>query len=377
MKRIFNDKNRLIVIFVGLFIVITILLLLIFNEGKKTYTVTFELDGGTLQNGTLEQVILPGDDATPPAVYKEGFIFDKWSESYTEITENKVITAIWSPLPKYTVTFDLDGGTLVDGDLEQTVLHGGSAIPPKATKDGYYLSSWTVSYSGVYSDVVTKAVWSRPTTTNGLEFSNNELANYYTIVSAYKHLSGNVFLPSSYGNKAVLGVDDYAFSGLTGITSVYVLEGIVSVGTGAFMDCTALTTVELPGTITNLGEDAFKGCAALENVVINEGLTSISSGAFAGCVNLKELEIPKSVTHIGSGAFENCEGLEELIIHENVEKIEVGAFEGCENLIIKTSILENEAPEGWKDGWSGNAQVEWGCEFESESETEVDNDETK
>lgn len=369
MKRIFNEKNRLIVIFVGLFIVITILLLLIFNEGKKTYTVTFELDGGTLQNGALEQVIMPGGDAVLPEVYKEGFIFDKWSDSHTGINENKVIKASWLPLPKYTVTFDLNGGTLIDGDLEQSVLHGGSAVAPQVTRDGYYLASWSVAYSGVYSDVVTKAVWARPTTTNGLKFSGNELANYYTIAGAYEYLTGHVFLPSSHGGKVVLGIDDYAFSGHAGITSVYVLDGIVSVGTGAFMDCTDLTTVEITRTLTNLGEDAFKGCVALENVIINEGLTSISSGAFAGCVQLKGLEIPKSVTHIAAGAFAGCDGLEELIIHEGVEEIEAGAFADCGNLTIKTPILEEEAPEGWQDGWNGNAKIEWGCQFDSESES--------
>ena len=370
MKRIFNDKNKIIVIFTGLFLVVIILLLLIFNYGKKTYTVTFDLDGGTLQNGALEQVIMPGGDAVLPEVYKEGFIFDKWSDSHTGINEDKVITASWLPLPKYTVTFDLNGGTLIDGDPEQTVLHGGSAIAPQVTREGYYLASWTVAYSGVYSDVVTKAVWARPTTTNGLEFSGNELANYYTIAGAYEYLTGHVFLPSSHGGRVVLGIDDYAFSGHAGITAVYVLDGIVSVGTGAFMDCTDLTTVELPKTINNLGEDVFKGCENLEKVIINEGLTSISSGTFAGCIKLKEIEIPESVTHISAGAFAGCESLETLIIHDSIEEIEAGAFAGCENLIIKTSILEDEIPEGWQDGWNGNAQVEWGCDFENESETE-------
>ena len=434
MKRIFSDKNRLIVIFAGLFAVVMILLLLVFNEGKKTYTVTFDLDGGILLAGEIEQIVPQGQDAIPPHIVKDGYVFEAWSESYTEIKDNKVITAVWTLIPSYTVTFDLDGGTLVEGELEQVITqgydavppnvekegyaledwsesytgitedkvltaiwtllptynvifdldggtlvegeleqeitHGKNAEPPVVKKDGYYLSAWTVSYNGVSSDIVTKAVWSRPAATSGIQFSDSEFANYCIIVGAYEYLQGDIFLPTSYSGKAVLGINDYAFAEFKNITAVYILNGIVSIGTEAFSNCTDLTIAEIPKTITHFGENAFRGCEALEKVIINEGLTYISSGAFAGCAKLNNIEIPQSVTYIAAGAFAGCEGLEELIIHENVEKIEAGAFEGCENLIIKTSILEDEIPEGWQDGWYGNAQVEWGCIFESESESE-------
>ena len=64
--------------------------------------------------------------------------------------------------------------------------------------------------------------------------------------------------------------------------------------------------------------------------------------------------------------------LTEVFIPESVTVIEANAFAGCDNLVIKTTIPQEEWPAGWADGWQGNATVEF---VEPEEEEEIDPEE--
>ena len=92
-----------------------------------TYTVTFNLDGGTRTGGgALSQTVAHGGSATAPTVAPPaGYEFSHWEGSYTNVTSDRTITAQYER-KSYTVTFDLDGkGTRSGGgQLSQTVQHG-------------------------------------------------------------------------------------------------------------------------------------------------------------------------------------------------------------------------------------------------------------
>lgn len=61
---------------------------------KATYTVTFkDWDGTVLKTQTVEE----GSSATPPSnPSREGYIFTGWDKSYSNITANTVITALYT-----------------------------------------------------------------------------------------------------------------------------------------------------------------------------------------------------------------------------------------------------------------------------------------
>lgn len=64
------------------------------------YDVTFNLAGGTRTGGgALNQTIEEGLDANPPTCTRTGYRFVGWSGSYTNITSNRTITAMWEALP--------------------------------------------------------------------------------------------------------------------------------------------------------------------------------------------------------------------------------------------------------------------------------------
>ena len=227
----------------------------------------------------------------------------------------------------YTVQFELNGGTLLGGSLEQRVLQGQDAIPPSVVKDGAYLRGWSTSYRRITRDIVIEAVWEYETT-SGIIYTDGENQNYVEIERAYPFLRGEVYLGAYFDEKKVLGILPGAFANCKGVTKVYLLDGLITIGNGAFENCTSLSEIEIPETVAYVGKYAFQGCESMEEVILQEGILGIGENAFQGCTKLTEIILPESLT-----------------------TIEANAFAGCPNLIIKTTIPQEEWPEGWAEGW--------------------------
>lgn len=267
----------------------------------------------------------------------------------------------------YKVTFDLNGGTLISGDLEQTVRQGNSATPPRAVKEGCYLHSWSASYKVITRDIVIEAVWEWETTV-GLNFTSEEDSNYCEILSCFKDLTGDVYVGVYHGEKKILGIRDGAFSNCDSIENIYMLDGIISIGDRVFEGCDSLVNVQLPESLVNLGEDAFKDCRSLETVIIPEGVKTISKGTFSGCESLREVYIPSTVTKIEEGAFEGCTSLTEIVIPATVAVIESGAFDQS-LLVVHTPLHENEVPAGWApDSFGAGVVFNWGYVLPEEND---------
>lgn len=364
LKEHHKGKLKIIIAFSVLFLVVTLLIVMIFYAGKKTYVVQYDLNGGTLISGSLEQHITQGQNAIPPTVVKDGAYLYGWSESSDHITKDMVITAIWN-----------------------------------------------------YE------------TTKGIRYSVGGAQNYAEIAGVYQYISGDVYLGSYYGDKKILGICGGAFANCEGITGVYLLDGLLYIGNDAFLNCKGLTEIEVPKTVTHLGSGVFRGCESLETVVLNEGLLEIGAGAFEGCTSLREIVIPSTVKQIDAGAFKGCESLEKIVISGEIEEIapetfkdcvslvEVvtpesilkigdgaftncealtnvtlnnglldignGVFEGCtaleeieipvtvkvigadifkdcEDITVTVNVLtEGEMPRGWTEGWQGDAEIIW------------------
>ena len=138
------------------------------------YTVTFTVDGnkGTVTSGDLSQSVQSGKGATAPKVSaKEGWEFAGWDKSFDKVTSDLAVTAKFAqstPAPDpvyYTVTFvvDPDKGTVVSGDLSQSVQSGKGATAPKVSaKEGWEFAGWDKSFSKVAGDITVSAVFEVP-----------------------------------------------------------------------------------------------------------------------------------------------------------------------------------------------------------------------
>ncbi|NCA67732.1 MAG: hypothetical protein EOM87_06690 [Clostridia bacterium] len=92
-----------------------------------TCTVTFDLNGGTLISGETVQTVEYGASANAPLVEREGAVFDGWDKTFDDIKADTTVTAIWT-IATYLVIFDGNGGELQQGDITQYVTHGEDAI---------------------------------------------------------------------------------------------------------------------------------------------------------------------------------------------------------------------------------------------------------
>ena len=231
----------------------------------------------------------------------------------------------------YTVKFDLNGGTLISGDLEQSVRQGGRATPPTAAKEGHYFLKWSESYDKVTRDMVIKAVWEYETSP-GIEYNIIPNSNYCTVSGCFKGMQGDVYIGAYNGNLRVLGIEDNAFKDCTGITRIHLLDGIVKIGNNAFSGCTSLESIELPDTLAILGTNAFKNCTSLTEVTIPESLTTLPDYAFVDCAALTTCNLPSTLTNIGKYAFKNCTAMTSIVFPESLTGIMDNAFINCSAL---------------------------------------------
>ncbi|MDT3701114.1 MAG: DUF4347 domain-containing protein, partial [Thermincola sp.] len=100
-------------------------------------TVTFkDYDGTTLKTETVEH----GSGATAPAAPdRTGYTFTDWDPAFNNVTDNLTVTAQYS-VNQYTVSFDSNGGSAVDGitaDYDSTI-----TAPAAPTKEGYDFGGW-------------------------------------------------------------------------------------------------------------------------------------------------------------------------------------------------------------------------------------------
>jgi uncharacterized repeat protein (TIGR02543 family) len=120
----------------------------------KTYTVRFkDHDGTVLNNETVNH----GSGATAPAQpTRIGYTFTGWDVSFNNVTSNLEITALYE-INTYTVTFkDHDGATL----KTETVDHGSDATTPTdPTRVGYTFTAWDVSFNNVTSNLEVTALY--------------------------------------------------------------------------------------------------------------------------------------------------------------------------------------------------------------------------
>lgn len=240
-----------------------------------------------------------------------------------------LLLIFFSTKKQYTITFDLDGGTLISGSLVQSVTQGHNATPPSAVKEGHYLRGWSGNYRGVTSDERVTAIWEYETTP-GIEYSTKAGATYTEISGCFRSISGKLYIGAYHNDLIVYGIKTGAFANCTRVTDIYLLDGIITIGERAFAGCTSLEAIELPDTATVIGDSAFEGCESLKTVVLPRALETLGDNAFIGCDSLETVYIPDTVTGIGENAFLGCENLKNVIFYSE-DEVDTNALGDAEN----------------------------------------------
>ena len=101
-------KNLKLIIFLCMqFVIVLTIILIVLFAGKKTYTVTFNINGGNHIGGELVQTVRYGKSATPPVVTKDGCYLLQWSRAYDIVTSDIEVYAIWEYETSYGIEFEI------------------------------------------------------------------------------------------------------------------------------------------------------------------------------------------------------------------------------------------------------------------------------
>ncbi|MCC2164700.1 BspA family leucine-rich repeat surface protein [Clostridiaceae bacterium CLA-AA-H274] len=119
------------------------------NEGDRNQTgklgkISYELDGGTLADGSLTEYGSADYGYTPPAPAKKNYTFTGWEpENIPSGSTGKVtLTAKWTPTVLGSILYNLNGGSLADEKTSYTV-EDYEYTPPNPTKTDYKFIGWT------------------------------------------------------------------------------------------------------------------------------------------------------------------------------------------------------------------------------------------
>ncbi len=220
-----------------------------------TYEVRYELGGGTLLKGELVQTVPEGGSAQPPQVQRDGYVFDGWSASPENILADTVIVAQWAEASK--ITFDANGGTVVSGEAEQWVPDGTIPDAPQVTMEGWELTGWSPGIVAAGGDTTYVAQWKR------LTMSTEEI--YAAISPAVVEIQ----ITQSDGFSQGLGSGFFIDAQGTVVTNYHVIDGGIS-GVVLMSDGTSHEILSV------LEYDAELDLAVLETAVSGNEFLTIS-----------------------------------------------------------------------------------------------------
>lgn len=312
---------------------------------------------------------------------------------------------------KYTVTFDMNGGTIDPVIPPQMIYKDGNATKPteKPVKIGEIFSGWGMTSTGsvtFFNFITTKIIaditlYARYidaftfTTDNsgisGIAMGANTLSGDFIVPKSYNGvdvvkiagLSGSSNIKSlRFENRTVdFSIADEAFSRCLGLTEIVLPATLKRTGDSFLADCSALESITIPASVTAFGDESFvrnrlmtsatfeatslvlgentfegcvaltsltlpndigatlqarmfRGCSALTTVTIPSGVQTIGIEALSGCSSLTSVAVPNTVTRIEGFSFKGCSAMRSITLPSALRHIESGTFAACSNLTI-------------------------------------------
>ena len=84
--------------------------------------------------------------------------------------------------------------------------------------------------------------------------------------------------------------------------------------------------LEIKSGVTSIGNYAFSGLSTITSVTLPRGLKTVGSFAFSSCSSLESIYFPKSLTWIDGNAFRGCTGLKDVYVEDYENKTEIGIY---------------------------------------------------
>ena len=300
-----------------------LILPLVFAACKPTQcTVTFELDGGEMENAVISVEEGTPLDLSAYVPTRAGYVFGGWLDEnggqaeLVVIGADRTFKAHWIAAANSVVYF-------VNGEQYAAEERAtGESFTPTAyeSKSGGEFFGW------YYDEALTqKASGSVQVAANGTKLFGRFVDDEYVKNTFSVSLSDSskaritavtdkgqaaLFIPSVYAGRPV-EVEVLAFSGVP-LERVYVGKQVV-LGDGAFAGCglqafdgNSEKYYESAGAVYEGNRLMFVLAGADERFFVPERVSDIAAYAFAGCDFLRTVYIPSQVFNVGEKAFADC-----------------------------------------------------------------------
>lgn len=261
--------------------------------------------------------------------------------------------AHWTEIT-YTITYNLDGGTNAAGNPATFKCSNLPITLLDATKNGEYFAGWyldaeftkrvTKIDAGSLKNV---ELWARFSATP-LVFDLVG-SSAYSVRAANTSISGNIEIPQTYNGKPVVVIQNSAFKDCSSLTSILIPNSIKSIGINAFENCSNITEITIPEGVTLIGNNTFKGCVKLASASFSTSIESFGANAFAGCTSLTSIVLPKNIQEIGANAFANCSKLATIeVFGDTPATLKTGVFpSNVSKIYVKPSLVST-----YKTSWA-------------------------
>ena len=317
---------------------------------EKLYKVIFtDSDGKTV---IAEQELKKGQDATAPeAPAKEGYEFTGWDRSFTNVTRDIVVKAVYTKL--YKVTFKSK-----DGQTElkvQYVRSGEAAEAPEAPEiEGYTFSRWSDDFTSVYRDMVITAYYDiiatpkptktpaptktpKPTSTPKPTKTPKPTATVKPTGTASPNESSNpdeTVKPTETPAQTVAPTKNPNATASPTKTPLKKNQTVTPVKNNKKSDAASYKVTDVKKkTVTYSKTKTTSVKAVVPDTITVNGtklkVTAVGASAFSGNKKIKTVTLGKNITKIGTKAFYKAKNLSQITVNGNtIKSIGKNAFSG-------------------------------------------------
>jgi len=114
------------------------------SEKENQFNVSFDGKGGTLVSGQINQTVSKADEIVAPVFEMRGYSFDDWNIPLNTITESTSVEAQWK-ISSYSITYHLNGGTNSVFNPTHFNITSENIVLEDASKPGYSFDYWSTS----------------------------------------------------------------------------------------------------------------------------------------------------------------------------------------------------------------------------------------
>ncbi len=277
------------------------------------YIVEFVDYDGTVIN--TQEVLHSNEAIAPTPPTRTGYTFTGWAEAFNVIESDLVVTAVYSANP-YTITFNSNGGSLVDA---MVVNYDSLVNLPIPVKTNYTFEGWQYGediirapFDMTYTypaNIEFTAIW-QETTEFSYEIINNEIT-----INSYNGSNSDITIPNTIEGYLVTNIDVEALN-KNFLVNIYVdsnnnyfssIDGVLfNKDQTVLIKFPQFKSVDffygIPNGVETIGQYAFSGVNYSLPVEIPSSVTTIEDYAFYKN-QILQITIPNSVEVIGDYAF--------------------------------------------------------------------------